>query len=471
MTLWLILGAMGAAVAAVLFLGARRRRPQAGDDAEHDLAVYRAQLRELERDRERGVIEESELAAARLEIERRLLAADTARRPESRNGRSARNGGGAPRKGGWALSLALALAVPLGAGAAYLWLGNPGIESRPFAARSGASSGSPSAEGGDAPDVASMMARLRARLAEEPDDLDGWIMLGRSAAALGDYGEAIAAYSRALALDGELAHVYAALGEAQVFAAGGIVTEAARRALEQAQARDPANPRARFYLALARDQDGDKEGALAALTAMLADAPPDAAWAEGVRNRAAALAAEIGRDPASVLPPAVGPGEGDMAAAAEMTPAEQQAMIRDMVGRLAARLEDAPDDAQGWRMLGRSYGVLGEPDKSAVAFGRAAALLPEDPGAQLDYAAALLNTAGTGEPPAEAVARLEDIVAQDPANGDALYYLGEARRRQGETAAAAELWRRLLGQLPEGSEDRAWLKARLEALEASEASD
>jgi cytochrome c-type biogenesis protein CcmH len=467
MTLWLILVAMSAAVAAVLFLGSRRRRPQAGDDAEHDLAVYRAQLRELERDRERGVIEESELAAARLEIERRLLAADSARRPD------ARSGGEAPRTGGWTLSLALALAVPLGAAAAYLWLGNPGIESRQFAARSGESPGTASVEGGGAPDVASMMARLRARLAEAPDDLDGWIMLGRSAAALGDYGEAIAAYSRALALDGELAHVYAALGEAQVLAAGGIVTEAARRALEQAQARDPADPRARFYLALARDQDGDKEGALAALTSLLADAPPDAAWAEGVRNRASALAAELGRDPASVLPPAggAGPGEGDMAAAAQMSPAEQQAMIRDMVGRLAARLEDSPDDAQGWRMLGRSYGVLGEPDKSAAAFGRAAALLPEDPGAQLDYAAALLNTAGAGEPPAEAVARLEDIVAQDPANGDALYYLGEARRRQGKTAAAAELWQRLLGQLPEGSEDRAWLKTRLKALEAGDASD
>ncbi len=466
MTLWLILGAMGAAVATILFLGLRRRSVVPSDAADHDLAVYRAQLDELERDRERGVLEDSELASARLEVQRRMLAADAGR---------GRTGAAASRRAGWVLPLALALAVPLGARAVYFWLGSPAIDSQPFAEWQDGTA--PSAEGGGPlPDVATMMARLRERLAEEPDDLQGWINLGRAAAALGDHGEAISAYRRAIAIDGDLGRLYSALGEAHVMAAGELVTEAARRALEEAVARDPLDARARFYLAIAREQDGDKEGALAALTALIEDAPAEAIWTEGVRQKAAAIAEDLGLDPASVAPPSVsgetrlptaGPGAEDMAAASEMSSDEQQEMIGSMVARLAARLEENPEDAQGWRMLGRSYGVLGEPEKSAEAFGRAAELLPDDLAIQLDYATALLEASGAGVPPQEAVTRLEKIVARDPSNPDALYYLGEVAQRQGDPAGAALYWRRLLAQMPEDSEDRAWLKARIEALETN----
>ncbi len=538
MTLWLILGAMGAAVATILFLGLRRGGPLPSDAADHDLAVYRAQLDELDRDRERGVLEDSELGSARIEVQRRMLAADA---------RRGRTGDASPRKAGWVVPLALAFGVPLGAGAVYLWLGNPTVDSQPFAERQGRAA--PSAEGGEPlADVATMMARLRERLLEEPDDLQGWINLGRAAYAMGDYGEAISAYQRAIAIGSDLGHLHSALGEAHVMSAGGIVTEAAQKALEAAVARDPTDPRARFYLAIAREQDGDKEGALAALTALVDDAPADASWAEGVRQRAAAIVQDLGLDPASVVPPgaadlaaspedaeqlaarlesdpkdyqgwielarlrvalgdtdgahdalargaevyagapfvqqqlrqaavelglegaqgtARGPSAEDMAAASEMSPDEQQEMIRGMVAGLATRLDDDPDDAQGWSMLGRSYGVLGEPGKSAEAFGRAAELLPDDMEAQLDYATALLEAAGAGAPPPEAVARLERIVARDPSNPDALYYLGEVAQRQGDTAGAALYWQRLLAQLPEESPDHAWLKARIEAFETS----
>jgi cytochrome c-type biogenesis protein CcmH len=538
MSLWLILGAMGAAVATILFLGLRRQSVVPSDAADHDLAVYRAQLDELDRDRERGVLEDSELESARLEVQRRMLAAD------ARRGRA---GDGASAKAGWGLPLALALGIPLGAGALYLWLGNPAVDSEPFAERQ--ERPAPSAEGGEPlPDVTTMMARLRERLAEQPGDLQGWINLGRAAFVLDDYGEAITAYGRALAIDGDLGHLHAALGEAHVMSAGGIVTEAARRAFEAAVARDPMDPRARFYLAIAREQDGDKEGALAVMTALVDDAPADASWAEGVRQRAAAIAQDLGLDPADILPPeaadvaaspedveqlaarlendpkdyqgwielarlrvksgdregaqaalqrgaevyagapfvqqqlrqaavelglegaqgtARGPSTEDMAAASEMSPDEQQEMIRGMVAGLAARLEDDPQDAQGWRMLGRSYGVLGEPGNSAEAFGRAAELLPDDMEAQLDYATALLEAAGSGAPPPEAVARLERIVARDPSNPDALYYLGEVAQRQGDTAGAALYWQRLLAQFPADSEDHAWLKGRIEALKTN----
>ncbi|MEE8145890.1 MAG: tetratricopeptide repeat protein, partial [Kiloniellales bacterium] len=156
-------------------------------------------------------------------------------------------------------------------------------------------------------------------------------------------------------------------------------------------------------------------------------------------------------------------------AAADMTPEEQQAMIRSMVAGLAARLEESPEDLEGWRMLARSYGVLGERAKAADAYGRAAALNPDDPEAQLGYAAALIEAAGADGPaPPEAVAILEKVIAADPQNPDALYYLGDAAHRQGNATSAALYWQRLLVQLPPDSEEYAWHKARIDALQAAE---
>ncbi len=536
MTLWLILGAMSAAVVAGLLLGLRRAAAPPSPRADHDLEVYRAQLHELERDVQRGVLGESELHSARLEIERRMLAADAAREPAptSASGRKS-----------LALPLIAVLLVPAGAFALYLWLGNPTVESVPFTERP---SPPAAAAGAPLPDVETMMAGLRARLAENPEDLEGWIMLARSAGTLGDHGEAIEAYGRALALNPDMPSVHSALGEVRVMAAEGLVTDAAQRAFETALAGDPEDSRARFYLALAREQDGDLHGALDALVALLADAPADATWTEGVRQRAAGLAEVLGLDPESALPaltastssdeaerlaarlndnpkdyqgwitlarmraalgdpdgarealdhgsaayagapfvqqqfqqaaqdlgleaPAPGgrgPTADDLQAAADMTPDEQQAMIRSMVAGLAARLEESPDDLEGWRMLARSYGVLEERAKAAEAYGRVAALSPDDPEAQLGYAAALIEAAGAGDPaPPDAVAILEEVIAADPQNPDALYYLGDAAHRQRNASSAALYWQRLLVQLPPDSEDYAWLKTRIDALPAAE---
>ncbi len=116
-------------------------------------------------------------------------------------------------------------------------------------------------------------------------------------------------------------------------------------------------------------------------------------------------------------------------------------------------------------MLARSYGVLGERAKAADAYGRAAALNPDDPEAQLGYAAALIEAAGAGDPaPPEAVAILERVIAADPQTPDALYYLGDAAHRQGDGTSAALYWQRLLVQLPPDSEEYAWLKARIDAI-------
>ena len=98
-----------------------------------------------------------------------------------------------------------------------------------------------------------------------------------------------------------------------------------------------------------------------------------------------------------------------MAAAENMSPEQRQDMVRSMVDGLAARLEQQPDDIEGWRMLGRSWAVLGDPAKSAEAFAQAARRLPDDVAAQLrEHAARAFEAVGC-----EGLARVDFFVMPD----------------------------------------------------------
>lgn len=126
--------------------------------------------------------------------------------------------------------------------------------------------------------------------------------------------------------------------------------------------------------------------------------------------------------------------------------------IEDMVARLAARMEQNPDDPKGWVMLARSYKAMGRYEESARAFDKAGALVQEDPNLLTDYAEALaLSTGGSlrGRP-SELIARALKL---DPAFPDALVLAGTAAYEREEYAAAAAHWERLLEQLPPDSED------------------
>src|SRR5262249_30642317 len=155
--------------------------------------------------------------------------------------------------------------------ALYLGIGQPALLDRPFVSRD------PQHE---MPDIATALAGLRKRLAEEPGDAEGWALLGRTEMTLGHPDEAAEAYGQAVAhADGlpwdKRAELNSAAGEAQVQAAGGTVSDAARRSFQATLAIAPRDPRALFYLALGREQDGDREGALAGYVAIMRASPPD----------------------------------------------------------------------------------------------------------------------------------------------------------------------------------------------------
>jgi cytochrome c-type biogenesis protein CcmH len=476
MTLWLTLGAMTTLAIAMILAPLLRHPKAAAARREFELEVYRAQLRELSRELERGMLGPEEAAAARLELERRILAADAD--PAKR--RLPRPAMGHRRL----VVLGLLIGFPLITGALYWQLGSPEVPGQPFAQRS-ADGGASLAEGPAGAALASvetLVARLRERVTANPADLEGWYRLGRAYALTEQFEAAADAYRQAIALRPDLPELHAALGEALVLAQDGIVTEPARDAFARAIELDPGDPRARFYQGLALVQRGEPAAGLEAWLALIRDAPADAPWLPDLRTRVAGLATELGRDPAALLPAAPapptvaapggaprGPSAEQMGAAQAMAPEAQADMIRGMVDGLAARLEAQPDDVEGWRMLARSYGVLGEPERSAEAYQRVARLLPADVDAQLDYAEALLAARGADQPlSVQLVAQMRRVHELDPDHPDALFYLGRAAAEGGDPGAASRYWQALLAQLPAGSAERAQLQRLIDQLPAED---
>ena len=371
--LWIAAAAMTAAVVALVVLPLLRRSTPPADRVEYDRAVFTDQLAEIDRDSQRGLLTSDQAEAARIEIQRRILA--TARDSPAHSARA---------RPSPALAAFLGLAIAASAFGLYVDLGTPDVPDQPLAERQRAGARAvASGETSATPSLEDAAETLRQRLMQSPGDLNGWLLLGRTYLSMGRPAESISAFEAALELSGGEPDIAAHLGEARVAAASGRVGDAARAAFRAALAGDPRNPKALYYLALDKAQQGDVAGALKDWTDLVATAPPDASWLDFVRRKIALAAAEIGVDPASLrssetapdlAPSAPGLTREDMEAAAEMAPEERAAMIRAMVERLAARLEDEPGDLEGWRRLARAWDALGEGEKASEARRRASAI-------------------------------------------------------------------------------------------------
>ncbi len=450
MLLALAIAAVTLVVVATVVLPLMKGARAAPGRASFDRAVYRDQLKELERDRARGLIDADQTAAARLEIERRLLAADA--RPEVATAR---------RSGSPALAIALALLLPAAATGIYLALGAPGAPDEPYAGR-GPERALAAAEGRHG-DIAGALAALEKDLAANPDDAEKWLLLARSAATLGQWQKSATAYQKALVLTKSRPDVASAYGEMLVFAAEGIVTPRAQEAFTAALARNPKDMAARYYLALAEAQAGNAQAAIDGWQKLAAEVA-DPELRDRLRARIADAASSAGMAAPALAAPA-GPSAEDRARAEKMTPAERQDMIRGMVDGLAAKLRSDPEDFEGWMKLARAYGVLDEHDKAADAYEQAARLKPEDPRIPLAEAEALIVDHAPQVPlPERAVALWRRVDMLDPQQPAALWYLGLAAAQQRRLAEASGYWQRLLPLLPADSDQHKMVAAAIAAL-------
>jgi cytochrome c-type biogenesis protein CcmH len=496
MLLAVALMVMTAAVVASVVVPLMRAARPLPERSAFDRAVYRDQLDELERDVARGLIDAREASTARLEIERRLLAADA-------------GGEGAAQQGAMSpkLAVGLAMGMPMAAALIYLALGAPGVPDQPFAARA------PAATPGDGlaghADFAAGAAKLEQELAANPADAEKWLLLARTEAELRQWQKSADAYRRAMSLTGGGADLASAYGEMLVMAAEGIVTPAAHQAFETALAHDPADVAARFYLALGEAQAGNTKGAIESWQKLAAEQPNDSEIRAELRRRIEE-AARIAGIPAPPLPPPSsaaaapppaagspagappGPSAQDIANAQQMSDADRQAMIRSMVERLAARLDSQPNDLEGWLRLGRAYDVLGERDKAAAAYERARRLKPDDPriaaamaGAAAPPPAAANPAVAPPGPSAQDIAKAQQMPDADrqamirsmverlatrlqsqPNDLEGWLRLGRAYGVLGERDKALDAYERAQNLLPAGSDQRQAVAAAIAGLKA-----
>ncbi|MBS0550310.1 MAG: c-type cytochrome biogenesis protein CcmI [Proteobacteria bacterium] len=401
-----LLALLTTATVALLLVPLLKPRLTATARLDNDLAIYRDQLAELDRERAAGTLPEAEATAARVEIERRILVAAEQDAHETRREQSAT----LQRF----LSPALCLAIPLIALGIYLEIGRPGLPSAPFV---------PHAAAPAAPNLADEIAAAKKNAAEHPDDPEA----------------------------------LSALGEALTMEADGVVTQPAFEAFTRALRAQPGDARAIYYLGLHEAQAGDSPAALKRWRALEAQSPPEAPWLAMLRAEIARVSRESG------MPV---PSQDQVEAMGRLSPEERQKTIRTMVDGLAARMEANPADRDGWLRLANARKVLGDNPRASEAFAKADALKPVDGQTLVDWAEAEVRQIPPGmPPPASAVKVLERLEKAEPRNALALFYLGAASLASGDKKAAAQRWKTLLALLPADAPIRAMIEEKIKETE------
>lgn len=401
---WAIAAFAGIGGLGLIFAPLLRGTGPGGRRASYDMRVFRDQLSEIDSDQARGVLTEEEARATRLDISRRLLAADAEAGGEVEAGQ-------APRALSRSAAVGMALTLGLSGVGLYVWLGAPGMPDQPLRGRLEADAKARAERPGqeaveamvadqakapDAPAVPAapaqdlaLIEQLRTALAERPNDLQGHRLLARSLSSLSRWPEARAAQGDVIRILGPKATAADLVewAELMVLATNGYVSPEAEAALSRGLTLDPGNALGRYYSGLALLQGGRPDLAYRLWTGLLAEGPAEAPWIPTIKAQIGEVARLAGLPPPEGATPAPGPGQADIDAAGEMTPEARQGMIESMVEQLATRLSSQGGSVEEWARLIRAYGVLGRVADAAQAW-TAAKAAHGDPAATATLAAA-----------------------------------------------------------------------------------
>lgn len=245
----LIIVATAALVLPSLWFGKRRRAVDA-DRKAANLAIFRDQLAELERERSEGSLAAEDYEQARSELQRRLLDevdvadGDTAASPPTSR----------------PTAIVLLLLLPIAAMGGYALLGNPAaldpVNTAPQKQMTAA-------------DIEGMVAKLAAKMQDNPDDMNGWVMLGRSYKMLGRYAEAVDAYAKAEAFIAQDPELLASYAETLAMASGKGLSGKAKTLIDQALKLDPKHAHSLFLAGAAAMEAGDAKNGIAYWEALL----------------------------------------------------------------------------------------------------------------------------------------------------------------------------------------------------------
>lgn len=364
MLFWILVAVLTAVVGAVLLYPLLRGANVADDGRAGEAAVYRDQLRELDRDLAGGLISAEEAGYARAEIGRRLLAVSNVASSAEKT----------PSRGHYRFSQAFIIVILPAIGLClYLMKGAPGLPSQPLEARL--------EQPGN--DLAISIVKVEQHLAQNPDDGKGWEVLAPIYLKTNRIVDAELAYRNVIRLLGPSAERFGSLGEVLIIKAGGIVTAEARSTLQQSLALDANNPRALFYLALALEQDGKAAEARTAFVALASQSPPEAPWMAAVNDHIAknsGTADDMATVGSTEARAPRNPTPEQVEAMNSLNSGDRQQMIRGMVESLDAKLKEDPNNFEGWLRLIRSYAVLNDKERAADALKRGLAAFPADGG-------------------------------------------------------------------------------------------
>lgn len=352
-----------------------------------DIAIYRAQLAEVDRDLARGVLDPAEAERTRTEIARRILAADKSAKAEVQDAPTV------VRKG---LAAALVAGVVAVAGLGYFSLGAPGYpdislkdriamgdalrESRPSQAEAEAAAPRPPAVEASA-DYMAMVEQLREIVPTRPDEVQGWIYLARYEASLGNYAAAAKAQSNVVNLRGPGVSNddLVLLADLMVGAAGGLVSPEAEAVLRNILARDNDNIAARYYLGLLYFNTDRPDIAFKLWRGVVEEGDPESMHVQFARIQIEETAFRAGID--YTLPTLRGPSAEDIANAAQMSGDDQQSMIEGMVAQLSDRLANEGGSPEEWARLITALGVLGNVEQAAAIWAEAQVVFADVPAA------------------------------------------------------------------------------------------
>jgi cytochrome c-type biogenesis protein CcmH len=344
-------------------------RARADSSHEYNATIYYDQLNEIKRDLDRGLLSPLDGEALKAEIEKRLETNEKNITAEATNKQ---------KKPSTRIPIVMAIlmagVIPFMSYGLYFYLGSPEKKDLPFAKRKPVSSVDTTNVKMDV-----LVKKLRKRLDQDPDQLKGWILLGKSLVNLNRFDDASKAFKRALEIAPNRAEIASFAAETSFMAQGGEFNQEVRYFFKLAQKINPREHKALYYLGLDAFMEKKYSTAIQYWVDLISISPVGAPWLDSVRDRLI-VASKAGKLKISSFAsrvksqrlndnqqsPEPSPTQEDIKNANDMSEKERKFFIRSMVDRLAERLKSEPNDLNGWRRLARAYRVLGEKQNAAL---------------------------------------------------------------------------------------------------------
>lgn len=344
MVFWIITALLTAIAMGFVCYPLLLRNVSSRSEADSEQTLYKARLSEIDKDVELGRLDEISAQAARADEARRLIKSTENTRPLKVSSTNK------------VLVILAALFLPLSSLPFYLSVGSP-QEALPTSA----------AENTDnEPSIEELVAVAEKRLASNPDDTNGWKVIAPVYMRMGRFDDAINAYENVLRVEGESPEFLLKLADAHIEKNQGQVNETAQQLVSRILELDKENAAARFYTGIIALQSDKPDETMRIWQAMLDEAQGDEEWVPIIQGRIAELKS---LENTQVPLPAL--DEETLEAAQDMSTEDRLEMIGQMVSNLSERLQENPNNKQGWQRLITSYMVLNRKEDAQIALANA----------------------------------------------------------------------------------------------------